>query len=183
MARHERRRRSVLAGHYRPDADLLWSWLNKAKILEIAFRTFGPDWAAARAKSKKSLLLRSMARAFGGDDAAAPSGAGLRHSPHPGTPGAGRGVPCTGRNRRSAQCTTGLPHHGRAARPGPRARLRGTARTAARQRPGCGYSPGPGRTAPALQPDPQRLPQVVVKLGSLSAYDALLNTPRGGDLA
>ena len=34
-----------------------------------------------------------------------------------------------------------------------------------------------------FSPDPQRLPQVVVKLGSLSAYDALLNTPRGGDLA
>ena len=34
-----------------------------------------------------------------------------------------------------------------------------------------------------FSPDPQCLPQVVVKLGSLSNYDALLNTPAGGDLA
>jgi len=34
-----------------------------------------------------------------------------------------------------------------------------------------------------FSPDPQRLPQVVVKLGSLSAYDALINIPGGGDLA
>ncbi len=34
-----------------------------------------------------------------------------------------------------------------------------------------------------FSPDPQCLPQVVVKLGSLSAYDALLNAPGGGDLA
>ena len=34
-----------------------------------------------------------------------------------------------------------------------------------------------------FSPDPQRLPQVVVKLGLLSAYDALLNTEGCGDLA
>ncbi len=55
------------AGLYRPDAELFWSRLNKAKILEIASRTFGLDWASARAKSKKTLLVSSMARAFAAD--------------------------------------------------------------------------------------------------------------------
>ena len=59
------------AGFYRPDAELLWSRLNKAKILEIAARILGPDWAAARAKSKKTLIVSSIARAFGPDDAQA----------------------------------------------------------------------------------------------------------------
>ena len=56
------------AGLYRPDAELFWSRLNKAKILEIASRTLGLDWAGARAKSKKTLLVSSMARAFAADD-------------------------------------------------------------------------------------------------------------------
>ena len=55
------------AGLYRPDAELFWSRLNKAKILEIASRTFGLDWASARAKSKKTLLVSSMSRAFAAD--------------------------------------------------------------------------------------------------------------------
>ena len=59
------------AGFYRPAAELLWSRLNKAKILEIAARILGPDWAAARAKSKKTLIVSSIARAFGPDDAQA----------------------------------------------------------------------------------------------------------------
>ena len=59
------------AGCYRPDAELFWSRLNKAKILEIAARILGPDWAAARAKSKKTLIVSSTARAFGPDDAQA----------------------------------------------------------------------------------------------------------------
>ena len=52
---------------YRPDAELFWSRLNKAKILEIASRTLGLDWAGARAKSKKAHLVSSMARAFAAD--------------------------------------------------------------------------------------------------------------------
>ncbi|MCY3706569.1 MAG: hypothetical protein OXH08_13905, partial [Gammaproteobacteria bacterium] len=56
------------AGLYRPDADLFWNRLTKAKILEIASSILGPDWAAARAKSKKSVLVSSMARAFAADD-------------------------------------------------------------------------------------------------------------------
>ena len=59
------------AGLYRPDAELFWSRLNKANILEIAARILGPDWAAARAKSKKTLIVSSIARAFGPDDAQA----------------------------------------------------------------------------------------------------------------
>ena len=59
------------AGLYRPDAELFWSRLNKAKLLEIASLALGPDWAAARAKSKKAQLAASMARAFGADDAQA----------------------------------------------------------------------------------------------------------------
>ena len=59
------------AAHYRPDAALFWSRLNKAKILEIASTILGPDWAAARAKSKKAQIVSSVARAFGSDDAQA----------------------------------------------------------------------------------------------------------------
>ena len=57
------------AGHYRPDAELFWRRLNKGKILQIASNILCPDWAAARAKSKKTLIVSSIARAFGLDDA------------------------------------------------------------------------------------------------------------------
>ncbi|MDE0006185.1 MAG: ParB N-terminal domain-containing protein [Rhodospirillaceae bacterium] len=53
---------------YRPDAALFWNRLTKARLLEIATSILGPDWAAARAKSKKTVLVSSMARAFGTDD-------------------------------------------------------------------------------------------------------------------
>ncbi len=56
------------AGQYRPDADIFWNRLTKAKLLEIAGKVLGPDWAAARAKSKKAVLVSSMARAFGADE-------------------------------------------------------------------------------------------------------------------
>ena len=52
---------------YRPDAELFWSRMTKPKLLEIAARTIGPDWAAARAKSKKAQVVASMARAFAAD--------------------------------------------------------------------------------------------------------------------
>ena len=51
------------AGQYRPDAELFWSRLNKARILEIASRILGPDWAGARVKSKKTQIVSSIARA------------------------------------------------------------------------------------------------------------------------
>ena len=53
---------------YRPDADIFWNRLTKAKLLEVAARVLGPDWASARAKSKKAVLVSSMARAFGADE-------------------------------------------------------------------------------------------------------------------
>ena len=56
------------AARYRPDADIFWNRLTKAKLLEIAGKVLGPDWAAARAKSKKAVLVSSMARAFGADE-------------------------------------------------------------------------------------------------------------------
>ena len=52
---------------YRPDAELFWSRLTKAKLLDIASRTLGPDWAGARSKFKKGQLVSSMERAFGPD--------------------------------------------------------------------------------------------------------------------
>ena len=55
------------AGQYRPDAELFWSRLNKARILDIASRTLGPDWAGAQAKSKKTQIVSSIARAFADD--------------------------------------------------------------------------------------------------------------------
>ena len=55
------------AKQYRPDAELFWSRMTKPKLLEIAAGTIGPDWAAARAKSKKAQVVASMARAFAAD--------------------------------------------------------------------------------------------------------------------
>ena len=56
------------AGQYRPDADIFWKRLTKAKLLEVAAKVLGPDWASARTKSKKAVLVSSMARAFGADE-------------------------------------------------------------------------------------------------------------------
>ena len=55
------------ASEYRPDAELFWSRLPKAKLLDIASRTLGPDWAGTRSKFKKAQLVSSMERAFGPD--------------------------------------------------------------------------------------------------------------------
>ena len=55
------------ASEYRPDAELFWSRLTKAKLLDIASRTLGPDWAGTRSKFKKAQLVSSMERAFGPD--------------------------------------------------------------------------------------------------------------------
>ena len=56
------------AARYRPDEDIFWKRLTKAKLLEVAAKVLGPDWASARAKSKKAVLVSSMARAFGADE-------------------------------------------------------------------------------------------------------------------
>ena len=52
------------AGSVRPTADMLWSRINKGRILDIARETLGPAWASARAKSKKPNLARAMEEAF-----------------------------------------------------------------------------------------------------------------------
>ncbi len=52
------------AAHVRPTADMLWSRINKARILDIARETLGPAWASARAKSKKPAIAKAMEEAF-----------------------------------------------------------------------------------------------------------------------
>ncbi len=52
------------ASHVRPTADMLWSRINKGRILDIARETLGPAWASARAKSKKPAIARAMEEAF-----------------------------------------------------------------------------------------------------------------------
>ena len=52
------------AGHVRPTADMLWSRINKGRILDIARETLGAAWASARAKSKKAALAKAMEEAF-----------------------------------------------------------------------------------------------------------------------
>ena len=52
------------AGQVRPTADMLWSRINKGRILDIARGTLGPAWASARAKSKKPDIARAMEEAF-----------------------------------------------------------------------------------------------------------------------
>ena len=56
------------ARHVRPTADMLWSRINKSRILEIARATFGPVWASAQSKSKKPALAKAMERAFAAGD-------------------------------------------------------------------------------------------------------------------
>ena len=52
------------AGQARPTADLLWSRINKGRILDIARKTLGAAWASARAKNKKPALAKAMEEAF-----------------------------------------------------------------------------------------------------------------------
>ena len=52
------------AGQVRPTADMLWSRINKGRILDIARKTLGAAWASARAKNKKPALARAMEEAF-----------------------------------------------------------------------------------------------------------------------
>ena len=52
------------AGSVRPTADMLWSRINKGRILDIARETLGAAWASARAKSKKADLAKAMEEAF-----------------------------------------------------------------------------------------------------------------------
>ena len=52
------------AGQVRPTADMLWSRINKGRILDIARETLGAAWASARAKNKKPALAKAMEEAF-----------------------------------------------------------------------------------------------------------------------
>ena len=52
------------ARQVRPTADMLWSRINKSRILDIARETLGPAWASARAKNKKAALAKAMEEAF-----------------------------------------------------------------------------------------------------------------------
>ena len=52
------------AGQVRPTADMLWSRINKGRILDIARETLGSAWASARAKNKKPALAKTMEEAF-----------------------------------------------------------------------------------------------------------------------
>ena len=52
------------AGQVRPTAAMLWSRINKNRILEIARETLGTAWASARAKNKKADLAKAMEEAF-----------------------------------------------------------------------------------------------------------------------
>ena len=52
------------ARQVRPTAEMLWSRINKGRILDIARETLGPAWASARAKNKKPALAKAMEEAF-----------------------------------------------------------------------------------------------------------------------
>ncbi len=52
------------AGQVRPSADMMWSRINKGRILDIARETLGPAWVSARAKSKKAALAKAIEEAF-----------------------------------------------------------------------------------------------------------------------
>ncbi len=66
------------AGSVRPTADMLWSRINKGRILDIARETLGAAWASARAKSKKADLAKAMEEAF----AAGPPPVGVTADAH-----------------------------------------------------------------------------------------------------
>ena len=56
------------AQHVRPTADMLWSRINKGRILEIARSVLSPAWASARSKNKKPDLAKAMEEAFAAGD-------------------------------------------------------------------------------------------------------------------
>ena len=56
------------AAHVRPTAAMLWSRINKSRILDIARTVLGISWASARAKSKKAAIAEAMETAFAAGD-------------------------------------------------------------------------------------------------------------------
>ncbi|MDE0276498.1 MAG: hypothetical protein OYH76_11435 [Defluviicoccus sp.] len=64
------------ARHVRPTAAMLWSRINKGRILDIARTVFGVAWASARSKYKKPALAEAMEAAFAAGDWPVGIGAG-----------------------------------------------------------------------------------------------------------
>ena len=56
------------ASHVRPTADMFWSRINKAQLLDIASETLGPDWVNSHSKHKKTELASAMEKAFATGD-------------------------------------------------------------------------------------------------------------------
>ncbi len=56
------------AKHVRPTGPMLWSRINKSRILDIARTVFGLAWASARSKYKKPALAEAMEAAFAAGD-------------------------------------------------------------------------------------------------------------------
>ena len=56
------------AKHVRPTAAMLWSRINKSRVLDIARTVFGLNWASARSKYKKPALAEAMEAAFAAGD-------------------------------------------------------------------------------------------------------------------
>ena len=65
---HGRPPRHRLRQHVRPTADMLWSRINKGRILDIARSVLSPAWASARSKNKKPDLAKAMEEAFAAGD-------------------------------------------------------------------------------------------------------------------
>ncbi len=65
------------AAHVRPTADMLWSRIAKARVLDIARTVFGIAWASARAKTKKAALAEAMETAFAAGDRPVSLSAGM----------------------------------------------------------------------------------------------------------
>ncbi len=56
------------AAHVRPTAAMLWSRINKGRVLDVARTVFGLNWASARSKYKKPELAEAMEAAFAAGD-------------------------------------------------------------------------------------------------------------------
>ena len=56
------------ASHVRATADMLWSRINKGRILDIARSVLSPAWASDRSKNKKPDLAKAMEEAFAAGD-------------------------------------------------------------------------------------------------------------------
>ena len=57
------------ADHVRPGAEMFWSRVRKDRMLDVARRTLGIEWAHAHRKDKKDTLATAMETAFAAGDA------------------------------------------------------------------------------------------------------------------